>query len=106
MNDISPMIGGNIIWQRPDGTVAIAHVLNGTAGQVYLAQLLERAHAARAAREALPADHEWRHVPTADEDFLSMTAVAFDVPSAELPPDKTNRAAWRWCPDTHRITGG
>lgn len=100
------MSGSNIIWARPDNTVAVTHVLTGEPGQVYLAAMLERAYAARAAREALPPEHEWRHVPTADEDFLSMTAVAFDVPSAELPPDKTNRAAWRWCPDTHRITGG
>lgn len=96
----------NIIWQRPDGTLAITLVLNGQTGQQHLALMRERAQAARAARLALPDDHEWRHAPTADEDVFDMEPVAFDVPAAELPPDKTNRAAWRWCPDTHRITGG
>lgn len=100
------MADRNIIWQRPDGALAVTHVLNGEPGQVHLARLLERAHAAKAAREALPDGHEFRHVPTADEDFLNMTAVAFDVPAAELPADKANRAAWRWCTETNRITGG
>ena len=100
------MADRNIIWQRPDGTLAVTHVLNGETGQVHLARLLERAHANKCERELLPEGHEFRHVPTADEDFLNMTAVAFDVPAAEMPADKANRAAWRWCPDTHRITGG
>ena len=100
------MADSNIIWQRPDGTLAVTHVLNGEPGQVHLARLLERAHAAQAAREALPEGHEFRAAPTPDEDFLAMTAVAFDVPAAEMPADKANRAAWRWCTDTNRITGG
>lgn len=94
----------NIIWQRPNGTLAITLVLNGQTGQEHLALMRERAEAARAARLALPDDHEWRHAPTADENVFGMEPVAFDVP--ELPADRSQRAAWRWSAAANGGAGG